>query len=103
MSDAEGKPPAADVHADDRAQAARAQAEFHAKLARATTRRRQQRVHQDATPCNNKKISPGELLATLNAPKELTQRQLAAVQFVLQGLSDAQIAAQLGVDRSTVY
>jgi hypothetical protein len=61
------------------------------------------RAQQGATRRNNKKIMPRELAHILMAPEELSQRQLTAIELVLRGLSDAQVAAQLGVDRGTVY
>jgi hypothetical protein len=61
------------------------------------------KMQRGATPRNNKKIMPRELRHILMAPEELSQRQLSAIELVLRGLSDAQVATQLGVDRSTVY
>jgi hypothetical protein len=56
-----------------------------------------------ATGRNNKKMSPTDADRILLGNKELTERQHSAVELLLRGLSDAQIAAQLGVDRGTVY
>src|SRR3954454_4232061 len=62
-----------------------------------------QPVQRDATPCNNQILR--EILADryLRNDSPLSPRQLNAVELLLQGLSDAEVAGQLGVDRTTIF
>jgi len=41
--------------------------------------------------------------ANTSLDNDLTQQQRTAVELLLQGLSDAQVAAQLGTDRTTIF
>src|SRR5262245_56005656 len=36
-------------------------------------------------------------------PSDLSQQRIAAIELLLRGLSDAEVGAELGVDRGTVY
>jgi hypothetical protein len=60
-------------------------------------------AQQGATGRNKKKMSPADVARILLRNQQLTERQLSAVELLMRGLSDAQVAAQLGVDRGTVY
>ena len=60
-------------------------------------------VQQNATQCNNQKnalphVDPYHLF-----DNELSPRQHKAIELLLRGLSDAEAAAEIGVDRTTVY
>src|SRR5438876_12422902 len=60
-------------------------------------------VQQNATHGNEKKVDADTLRAYLFGEKELTQQQQTAVELLLQGHTDAQVAAQIGVDRTTIF
>ncbi len=60
-------------------------------------------VQQAATPRNKQKIDRPTLLAYLSAANELTQKQHSAMELMLQGHSDAQVASELHLDRTTVF
>jgi hypothetical protein len=60
-------------------------------------------MQQNATPCYSEK-NPAAGDAPKSRPgEELTQQQRNAIELLLQGLSDAQVAARIGVDRTTVF
>jgi hypothetical protein len=63
----------------------------------------QRRTQRDATPRNNIFSRDPAIDAFLRSRNELTQRQHAAVELLLQGMSDEQAARQLGVDRTTIF
>ena len=53
---------------------------------------------------HNKKNPGGEVVsAIVKRSQELSQRQLNAIDLLLQGHGDAQVALQVGVDRTTVF
>jgi AcrR family transcriptional regulator len=56
-----------------------------------------------ATPRNNKKIADPDPEPFPLPDNDLSTKQRTAVELLLRGLGDAQIAAQLGIDRGTVY
>jgi Helix-turn-helix of insertion element transposase len=56
-----------------------------------------------ATQRNNQKNAPPLDLINYLFDKELSPRQRKAIELLLRGLSDAQTAAEVGVDRGTVY
>ena len=58
---------------------------------------------QKDTPCNQQKIADDDPDHKPIDNPELTHRQLAAIHFLLQGLSDAAAAEKLGVTRITIY
>jgi DNA-binding CsgD family transcriptional regulator len=60
-------------------------------------------LQQDATPCNNQKNHNNALRDFLFPCRDLTSPQIHAIDLMLQGLSDAQVAQQLGLDRTTVF
>ena len=68
-------------------------------------RRRDQHdgMQQDATPCNNHPFRGPPLDYFLSRPKGLSERQRNAVELLLQGLGDQDVAAQVGVDRTTIF
>jgi transposase len=61
------------------------------------------RMQQGATPGNN--IRQGDLLIDrfLRRRNELSERQKNAVELLLQGLSDQEVAAHVRADRSTIF
>jgi transposase len=66
-----------------------------------------QKIHdaaqQGATQRNCKKIQRDALYAYLFPDKRLSIRQIKAIELLLRGMSDAQVAAELQVDRGTVF
>ena len=60
-------------------------------------------VQRDATGCNIQKTERDDAGDKLQPPNELQQRQLKAMEMLLQGQSDAQVAKAIGVNRVTVY
>ena len=60
-------------------------------------------VQQNAAPCNNGKFTADPARAKLRAVNGLSERQLVAIDRMLQGAGDAEVAAELRVERSTVY
>ena len=60
-------------------------------------------VQQDATDPNTKKNGRDPLYAYLFPNRELSPSQIRAIDLMLHGLSDAQVAQHLDVDRSTVF
>ena len=60
-------------------------------------------VQQNATHGNEQKVDAETLRAYLFGEKELTQQQQAALELLLQGMTDAQVGAQIGVDRTTIF
>ena len=60
-------------------------------------------AQQSATQRNEQKVDAETLRAYLFGEKQLTQQQQTALELLLRGLTDAQVAAQLGVDRGTVF
>src|SRR5439155_6751812 len=67
----------------------------------ARRRRTMSRMQRDATGCNNKKILPRAIDLFLCSRNDLSEKQKNAVSLLLQGLSDEQVARQVGVDRTT--
>ena len=63
----------------------------------------QKTMQQDATNSNNQKNKPDPLTAYLFPNKNLSHPQIRAIDLMLQGLTDAQVAEQLGVDRTTIF
>jgi DNA-binding CsgD family transcriptional regulator len=60
-------------------------------------------AQQSATGRNNHAFSKPPLERFLSRRQDLTQRQQAAVELLLRGHSDQETAAQLGVDRGTIF
>jgi hypothetical protein len=60
-------------------------------------------MQRDATPCNNKKIAATPIEHFLRSRNDLGEKQKNAVALLLQGLSDEQVAARVGVDRTTIF
>src|SRR6266511_4092557 len=60
-------------------------------------------VHQDAIQCNPQKMASLVFGHYLRAGKQLTQQQQNAIELLLQGASDTQVAEKLAVDRSTIF
>ena len=60
-------------------------------------------AHQGATGRNKQKNAPDFTDHYPFFDNELTPKQLAAIDLLLRGYSDAQAAEQLGVDRGTIY
>ena len=60
-------------------------------------------VIQKDTPCNQQKIADDDPDHKPIDNPELTPRQLSAIHFLLQGLSEAAAAEKLGVTRITIY
>src|SRR6185295_14989254 len=60
-------------------------------------------VQQDATQCNNQKNALPHLGPYPLFDNELSPRQHKAIELLLRGVTDAQTAAEIGVDRTTVY
>src|SRR5687768_11850620 len=60
-------------------------------------------MQQTATHCNNIYAIAEELFRNNLEDKELSERQKVAVELLLQGLSDHEAAAQVGVDRTTIF
>ena len=60
-------------------------------------------MQPDATRCRAQKnlINPVDLY--VNTDKHLSERQKTAIELLLQGGTDAQVAQQIGVDRVTVF
>ena len=65
--------------------------------------RGRRRLQQDATPCNNILRGDEPIDRFLRRRNELTQRQQNAVEMLLQGLCDQEVATRIGVDRTTVF
>jgi hypothetical protein len=63
----------------------------------------QRRMQRPATPCNQILAPTHAIERFLRSRNELSQRQRNAVELLLQGLSDQEAAAQVGVDRSTIF
>ena len=61
------------------------------------------RMQRDATGCNNKKIAASAINLFFRSRKDLSEKQKNACALLLQGLSDEQVAAQVGVDRTTTF
>jgi Helix-turn-helix of insertion element transposase len=61
------------------------------------------RMQQNATRCNNKKRFERPIDAFRSSRNDLSERQRNAVPLLLQGLSDEQVAAQVGVERTTLF
>ena len=60
-------------------------------------------LQQDATQCSNQKNEDDALHRFLFPRRDLTSPQIRAIDLMLQGLSDAEVARQLRVDRTTVF
>ncbi|MGB7161514.1 MAG: helix-turn-helix domain-containing protein [Tepidisphaeraceae bacterium] len=60
-------------------------------------------VQQGATPRNNISSQQDVIGRFLRSRNELSERQRIAVELLLRGMSDQEVAAQVGVDRSTVF
>jgi transposase len=60
-------------------------------------------MHQTATPGNNIRAATLAAMRILRPKRHLGERQKAAIELLLQGLADQDVAAQLGVDRSTIF
>ena len=60
-------------------------------------------AQQSASGRNNKKYAIDQLRRIRLGRQKLSQAQFSAIELMLRGLSDAQVGAQLGVDRRTVY
>ena len=56
-----------------------------------------------ATPCNKTKIAETAGSHNHSPHRDLSQKQLTAIDLLLQGHSDAQAADALNLDRTTVY
>jgi hypothetical protein len=63
----------------------------------------QESTQRRATPCRQQKKSDDPLRRYLFPDNQLTERQIRAVDLLLHGLSDADVATQLGIDRTTVF
>ena len=61
------------------------------------------RAHQSATGRNNEKRVCGATEASSESDRGCSERHLTAIEMLLRGGSDAQVAEHLGVDRGTVY
>ena len=61
------------------------------------------RVHQNATGCNNEKRVCCTPDVSRENPGACSDKHLTAIEMLLRGASDAEVAAHLGVDRTTVY
>ena len=61
------------------------------------------RMQRDATGCNNKKILPRAIDLFLCSRNDLSENQRNAIELLLRGFADQEVAAQLGVDRGTVF
>src|SRR2546421_6925444 len=61
------------------------------------------RMQQGATTRNNKKSGASSIDAFLRARNDLSEKQRNAVAFLLQGLSDEQVASQVAADRTTIF
>ena len=60
-------------------------------------------AQQGATGRNKQKNGPAPLDLYLNPDRHLSERQKTAIELLLRGFSDAQVAAEIGVDRGSVY
>jgi len=60
-------------------------------------------VHKPAAPCNNTSSRPPGLSDIRSAVSGLSPKHEKAIELMLQGLGDLQIAEQIGIDRATVY
>ena len=60
-------------------------------------------VQQDATTSNSQKNRVDPLTAYLFPNRHLSHPQIRAIDLMLQGLTDAQVAEQLGVDHTTIF
>src|SRR5215213_7147272 len=60
-------------------------------------------VQQVATQRHNEKNEPPGSDQNSLQKQELSPRQHAAIELLLHGQSDAQVAQQLGIDRVTVF
>ena len=56
-----------------------------------------------ATGRNNKKMPRAPIDVFLSARNDLSERQKSAIDLLLRGLSDQDVASQLGVDRGTIF
>jgi hypothetical protein len=61
-----------------------------------------QTAPQGAAQRRNISSAPNAINAFLRSRNDLTERQRTAVEFLLRGGSDQEVAAQVGVDRGTV-
>src|SRR4051812_36692803 len=68
-----------------------------------STERQPRDVQRNAAPCNNISRHRGALDAFLRARNDLTERQREAVDLLLHGASDQEVATQLAVERSTIF
>ena len=60
-------------------------------------------AQQGATPRNNNFSRDPVIERFLRSRNELSERQRTAVELLLRGLADHEVAAQVGVDRGTVF
>lgn len=60
-------------------------------------------VHKPAAPCNNTSSGPRPMSDIRSVFSGLSPKQETAVELMLQGLGDLQVAERLGIDRATVY
>ena len=60
-------------------------------------------MQQNATPCNNGSFQENEENRKLLQFRDLTVQQNRAIELLLQGQSDAEVAEALNVARTTVY
>jgi hypothetical protein len=60
-------------------------------------------AQRGATRRYSEKIKPATLSRILLRDQQLSQREQNAIPLLLRGLSDAQVAQQVGVDRGTVF
>lgn len=64
---------------------------------------KQPQMQQGATRCNNIFSQNRALEAYLRRRNDLQERQKNAIDLLLQGRSDQEVAAQIGVDRTTIF
>ena len=60
-------------------------------------------VHEPATPCNNTSSVPRPSTVIRSVISGLSPKQQTAMELMLQGLGDLQVAERLGIERTTVY
>jgi hypothetical protein len=60
-------------------------------------------AQQGATGRNNKKMPRNACEAFLSSRNDLSEKQRNGIELLLRGLSDQEVAAQLEVDRGTVF
>jgi transposase-like protein len=60
-------------------------------------------MQQNATRCHSEKNGFPSIARILLSRRQLSQTQQNAIPLLLQGLSDAQVAQQLNVDRTTLF